>query len=102
MRKVTDMKITLSALITWGELRRIMLKIFTGNVVLPGPDTRKVMTKSSMERVKANNPPAAKPGPRSGSQIRQMIVPQFAPRSWAASIMDSSKSCNRPNMTNVT
>ena len=65
--------------------RRIREKIRIGNVLAPGPVTKLAITKSSSERVKANNQPDNIPGARRGSVIAFITLNGLAPKSEAAS-----------------
>ena len=71
---VSAIKTTESALIIAGGPCFIMLYTFTGSVVLPGPPTKNVTTKSSIESVNAIIAPAAIPGPSRGSIILRKIL----------------------------
>jgi hypothetical protein len=54
---------TVEAAFTSGvTLNRTIEKILMGNVVEPGPDVKKVITKSSRDSVRARRAPATMPG----------------------------------------
>ena len=51
------------AAFTSGVTENLIIEyILTGNVTVSGPDVKNVITKSSNDKVKANNPPAMKLG----------------------------------------
>ena len=81
---------------------RIMEKTRTGRVVDPGPETKKVMTKSSMDSVKARRAPPRIPGMIKGKVIRRKVCHSLAPRSLAASSKVMSKSARRALTTTAT
>ena len=68
----------------------------------PGPVTKNVMTKSSIESVNARSPPAIIPGRSIGSVTLKNAYIGDAPRSYAASITRSSKSWRRASTVMVT
>ena len=76
-------------------LRVIAEKIKIGNVDEPGPATKKVITKSSSERVIAVKNPEIIPGIHTGSVIFRKMCFSLAPKSWAASMMEKSNSSSR-------
>ena len=65
-----------------------------GNVFVV-PDTKFVITKSSMDRENARSAAAITPGKMSGNVTRQNVVHSFAPRSIAASSSLRSKPARR-------
>ncbi len=73
------------ALISGLMARLIWPKTSIGRVVPPGPVVKKVITKSSKERVKANNAPPKMPGIIKGNVILLKVIHSSAPRSCAAS-----------------
>lgn len=101
-RKVIARRIVESALIRGKEPLRIMLYICIGSVVEPGPATKKEITKSSMESVKARRDPERIPGKMTGIRTRQVMAHVPAPRSLAASRMFMSKSCSLESTAIVT
>ena len=62
-----------------------MPKMYTGNVVAPGPATKNDVMKSSIEIANANSAPAKIAGASNGKVIRRRICRSFAPKSDAAS-----------------
>src|SRR5574337_1481529 len=73
-----------------------------GSVVEPGPLVKKVIMKSSSDRVNASSAPDRTPGKMSGSVMRQKVTNSFAPKSIAASSTALSKPCNRARTTSAT
>ncbi len=73
-----------------------------GKVVDPGPDTKLAITKSSKDRVKASNQPDIKAGAIIGKVTKKNTFQGGAPKSCAASSIDSSSSCRREDTTTAT
>jgi len=92
MKIVPTSKSVEIALIT-GEMPNLTIEnICNGNVVELGPATKNVMTKSSIERVNAMKNAATIPGSAIGIITFQSAIDLVAPKSYAASIIDLSKS----------
>ena len=82
-------KIVARALISGAIPNLTFEKINIGRVVAPGPDTKLEITKSSKERVNANNHPEIMAGRIIGNVMSQITLAGLAPRSKAASSNDS-------------
>lgn len=78
----TSMRVERALIMGRLGLRFIMPYISTGRVPEPGPATKNVMTKSSMDKVKASRPPAMIPGRISGNWTRQKVVQVLARDPW--------------------
>ena len=89
---------------TDGRLREcfVIEETYVGNVFVPAPFTNDVMTTSSMESVNARSPPATMPGSSIGSCTWKNAYHGPAPRSYAASVILSSKSARRASTVIVT
>lgn len=74
-----------NALISGDTPNFIIENIFNGKVVEPGPATKKVITKSSMESVMLKRKPATMPGEIRGMITLKNACEPVAPRSLAAS-----------------
>ena len=70
--------------------RRTLENITIGKVDDPGPETKLAITKSSNDKVKANNQPDTNAGAIAGRVISKNTQIDDAPRSCAASSIDSS------------
>lgn len=76
-----------------GEIpKRIIEYIFNGNVVDPGPATKNVITKSSIDSVRDIKKAAKIPGNDIGIITLNNAISSVAPKSYAASIILYSKS----------
>ena len=94
---------TVEAALTSGVTeKRTMEYIFIGNVVEPGPEVKKVMTKSSSDKVNASSAPAIMPGFKYGNVTFQKVCHWFAPRSYDASSSERSKPAMRALITTAT
>src|SRR5688572_26225955 len=82
---VTTMRIVEAALTSGVTEKRSIEYTFTGNVTVSGPAVKKVMTKSSSDKVKARSAPAIRPGCMCGTSTSQNVRHSLAPRSLAAS-----------------
>ena len=75
---------------------------FTGKVTVSGPEVKKVMTKSSSERVNARSAPATSPGSIHGTSTSRNACHSDAPRSRAASSSSRLKFASRARTTTAT
>tara|TARA_B110000977_G_C11039647_1_gene478373 strand:- start:210 stop:434 length:225 start_codon:yes stop_codon:yes gene_type:complete len=67
-----------------------------------GPDTKLAITKSSKDKVKANNQPEMGAGQIMGKVIKKNTFQGLDPRSWASSSRETSISLNRELTTTAT
>ena len=95
INRVTNTKRTDKAFITGETPNRIIEYTYRGNVVEPGPDTKKVITKSSKDMVTAIIKPERIPGKMLGIITFVMLCRYVAPNSREASIMEQSNSSMR-------
>lgn len=91
-----------SALITGDTPKRIIEYTYSGSVVEPGPDTKKVMTKSSSDMVTAIKNPDKIPGKMAGTITLSIACRSVAPKSYAASTMEKSNSSMRARIIKKT
>ena len=98
----TAIRIVANALISGAIPKRTFEKINIGNVVAPGPDTKLAITRSSKDRVNESSHPEIMAGNIIGRVISQSTLIGFAPRSKAASSMDSSISVSLDWMITAT
>ena len=77
-----------SAFITGDTPKRIIEYTYSGKVVEPGPDTKKVITKSSRDMVTAIRKPDKIPGKIAGTVTLNIVCRSVAPKSCAASIIE--------------
>src|SRR3989338_5114683 len=81
-----------SALISGVTPKRTLEKISIGRVVAPGPDKKLAITTSSKEKANANSQLEKRDGAIKGSVITKKTLKGLAPKSWAASSREISKS----------
>ena len=83
------------AFITGETPKRIIEYTYRGSVVEPGPETKKVITKSSSDMVIAIKNPDIIPGKIAGTITLNMVCLSVAPKSYAASTIEKSNSSMR-------
>lgn len=74
-----------------------MEKTYNGRVVEPGPETKKVITKSSRDMVTDIRKAETMPGIIAGMITLKRVCRSVAPRSRDASIIEKSNSSSRAN-----
>ena len=93
--EIVMMIMVASALISGRSPSLIQEKISIGSVFAPGPVTKLAITRSSSDKVNAYNHPANIPGAKMGNVISVSTLNGFAPKSLAASSIDSFIPVNR-------
>ena len=96
-KTITEAKALISGL----KPRRTLEKISIGRVVELGPATKLVITKSSIDMVNDNRKAAISAGIIAGRIITKNTFKGPAPKSLAASSIDTSSSTKRERMTTV-
>ena len=91
-----------STLISGLTPKRTLENTTIGSVLLPGPEVKLEITKSSHDRVNANNHPDRMAGKIMGRVITKNTFNGRAPRSMAASSSALSKLASRDCTTTVT
>ena len=94
--------IVAKALILGLNPKRTLEYTTIGKVVEPGPDTKLAMTRSSKDKVKANNQPETKAGAIMGKVTKKNTFQGGAPKSLAASSRETSISRRRELTTTAT
>src|SRR5579863_9861169 len=102
MSVTTVMVMVASTLISGLTPRRTFENTTMGRVLLPGPEVKLEMTRSSHDRVKASSHPDSMAGKMMGSVMTKNTFKGRAPRSMAASSKASSKEAMRELMMTVT
>src|SRR5450432_194031 len=97
-----DMVIVASTLISGLTPRRTLENTTMGNVLLPGPEVKLDITRSSQDRVKARSHPDRIAGKIIGSVITKNTLSGRAPKSIAASSRAMSKLAKRELTMTVT
>ena len=77
-------------------------KMYIGKVLLPGPDTKLAITRSSSDSVKASSQPAIIAGAINGKVMSKTMRRGRQPRSMAASSSDSSIVASRERTITAT
>ena len=77
-------------------------KMYIGSVLLPGPETKLAMTRSSSDSVNASNQPATIAGAINGNVTSNTTRNGRPPRSMAASSRDSSMAASRDRTMTAT
>jgi len=91
----TVMVMVASTLISGLTPSRTFENTTMGRVLLPGPDVKLEITRSSHDRVKASSHPDRMAGKMMGSVMTKNTLTGSAPRSMAASSSERSISCRR-------
>src|SRR5450631_719246 len=97
-----DMVIVASTLISGLTPRRTLENTTMGKVLLPGPEVKLEMTRSSQDRVNANSHPDRTAGEMMGSVITKKVLSGRAPKSMAASSRSMSNVAIREFTITVT
>ena len=102
MKVTTAIVKVASTLISGLTPRRTFENTTIGSVLLPGPDVKLEITRSSHDSVKASSQPERMAGKLIGSVMTKKTYMGRAPRSIAASSRDVSKVASRDCTTTVT
>src|SRR5450432_2761754 len=97
-----DMVIVASTLISGLTPRRTLENTTMGRVLLPGPEVKLEITRSSQDKVKANSHPDSTAGKMIGKVITKNTFSGLAPKSMAASSSAVSKVAIRELTMTVT